>query len=61
MPHFKVDFVCNQRTIEQITVIADNEQEAIRCVEEGEIELTGATQLDSLDYSITDVVIHQSK
>lgn len=59
MPHFKVDFVCNQRTIEQITVIADNEQEAIRLVEEGEIELTGATQLDGLEYSITDVVIHQ--
>ncbi len=61
MPRFKVDFVCNQRTIEQITVIADNEQEAIRLVEEGEIEITRATQLDSLDYSITNVVIHQSK
>ena len=58
MPHHSVRFTRRLRTVNEIDVEADDLKEAQRMVEEGEVDLDSAKQIDSLEDSAE---VHDTK
>lgn len=55
MPSFLIEYTKTERTRDRIVIEADNAAEAVRIVEEYENDNSEAYEVDSLEWSISDV------
>lgn len=55
MPSFLIEYTKTERTRDRIVIEADNAAEAIRIVEKYENDNSEAYEVDSLEWSISDV------
>ena len=61
MPFFTIEYVRTERTRRQALIEADTQEEAIRLVEEYESDDSEASEVDSLEWSISDVACTDSQ
>ena len=60
MPWFTVDYTCTERTRQRVYIEAESESEARRVAEEYEFDNSQAFQVDSLEWSVSDVSVTPS-